>query len=141
MGKEITRLRVRYGEVDKMAVVYHPNYLKYFEIGRTEYMRSRGVTYARLEESGFRFVVSEAHCKYLGPARYDDELEITTELAEVGNTSVKFQYIITKGKEKIATGYVILAYVNNEGKLCRMPAELIGKLRSEKSISGEKHVY
>lgn len=141
MSGDVVKLRVRYGEVDKMAVVYHPNHLKYFEIGRTEYMRARGVTYARLEDSGYKFVVSEAHCKYMGGARYDDEIEINTQLAEAGNTSVKFQYLITKGGEKIATGYVILAYVNNEGKLCRMPADLIGKLKGEKSISGAKHVH
>ncbi|HCH37026.1 MAG TPA: acyl-CoA thioesterase, partial [Acidobacteria bacterium] len=71
-------VRVRYAETDKMGVVYHANYLVWFEIGRTDLLRTIGWTYRQMESAGISLPVIEAHCEYRKPARYDDELEVTT---------------------------------------------------------------
>src|SRR5487761_1337637 len=72
-------IRVRYADTDQMHVVYYGNYYKYFEIGRVEYMRERGIAYKQMEEQDDSFImVAESHCRYLRPARYDDLLRIRT---------------------------------------------------------------
>ena len=96
MGAEKTALehtvtaRVRYGETDQMGVVYHANYLSFFEVARTELIRLRGVAYSALEEGGLRLMVTEAAMQYHSPGHYDDVLAITTRLAESGPARVRF---------------------------------------------------
>jgi acyl-CoA thioester hydrolase len=105
-------VRVRYGETDQMGVVYHPNYLLYFETGRTELMRAAGVAYSDLEKSGVFLVVTEASCKYRAAARYDQQLKIT----------VTFSYrVLGPGGSLLAEGRTELASVDAAKNPVRLP--------------------
>jgi len=90
-------LRVRYAETDKMGVVYHANYLIWFEIGRTEFCRARGFSYRDMEENENSFlVVAESYCRYKAPAYYDDELVVRTHITELRRRSLRFGYEIIR---------------------------------------------
>lgn len=97
-----TRVRVRYAETDQMRVVYHANYLVWFEIGRVELMRQLGLDYSRMEaEEGCGIAVAQARVRYKSPARYDDELTIETELANVRGPVLQFRYRVLRGSDQI----------------------------------------
>ena len=87
-------VRVRYAETDQMGVVYHSNYLVYFEIGRTEMMRASGISYAELEERGYVLAVVESSMKHTGSAKYDDLLTVRTWLRQVTKTRLRFEYAV-----------------------------------------------
>jgi acyl-CoA thioester hydrolase len=90
-------VRVRYAETDQMGVVYHANYLIWFEVGRVELMRALGFEYKRMEiEDDCQIVVADAHCRYHQPARYDEVLRIRTRIAESRNRIVKFSYEVIR---------------------------------------------
>ncbi len=92
-----TTIRVRYAETDRMGVVYHANYLVWFEIGRTEFCRARGFAYRDMEENDNAFlVVAESYCRYKAPAHYDDELLIRTRITELRRRSVRFGYEVVR---------------------------------------------
>jgi len=100
-----TRLRVRYAETDQMNVVYHSNYIIWFEVGRVEFMRQLGFTYREMEqEDELHLPVVEVRCRYKSPARYDDELTIRTHIARLRSSLIQFQYEIVRGD-----GAVLLA--------------------------------
>lgn len=106
-------LRVRYAETDKMGVVYHANYLIWFEIGRTEFCRARGFAYRDMEESENAFlVVAESYCRYKAPAYYDDELIVRTHITELRRRSLRFGYEILRMSDGVViaegeTGHVV----------------------------------
>lgn len=108
-----TTIRVRYAETDRMGVVYHANYLVWFEIGRTEFCRARGFAYKDMEENDRAFlVVAESYCRYKAPARYDDELIVRTHITELRRRSVRFGYeIVNADDDRIIaegeTGHVV----------------------------------
>ena len=108
-----TVIRVRYAETDRMGVVYHANYLVWFEIGRTEFCRSRGFAYKDMEENDRAYlVVAESYCRYKAPARYDDELIIRTHITELRRRSVRFGYEILRLSDGVViaegeTGHVV----------------------------------
>ena len=120
------KARVRYGETDQMGVVYHANYLSFFEIARTELIRLRGVAYSSLEEGGLRLMVTEAAMQYHSPGRYDDVLSITARLSESGPARVRFDYEVRRDGEDevLVTGHTVLASIAEDGRPCRMPTEL-----------------
>jgi len=90
-----TRFRVRYAETDQMGVVYYANYLIWMEIGRAEYCRAAGIRYRDMElDDGILLAVVDAHCRYLRPARYDDEIAVKTSIAAASRRMVEFQYEI-----------------------------------------------
>ncbi|MCC7497551.1 MAG: acyl-CoA thioesterase [Bryobacterales bacterium] len=90
-----TRLRVRYAETDQMGVAYYANYIVWMEVGRTELCRSLGIRYRDMEaEEGILLVVAEVHCRYLSPARYDDEIGVSTRIAGANFRMVTFGYEI-----------------------------------------------
>ena len=92
-----TLLRVRYSETDKMGIVYYANYLVWFEIGRTEFCRTRGFSYRDMEEMDDAFlVVAEGYCRYKAPAYYDDELLVRTHITELRKRSLRFGYEIVR---------------------------------------------
>jgi acyl-CoA thioester hydrolase len=91
-----TRVRVRYAETDQMGVVYHSNYLIWFEVGRVELIRQMGLDYKRMEEEGCGISVVDVHARYRLPARYDDELVIETRLLAARGAVVKFGYRILR---------------------------------------------
>jgi acyl-CoA thioester hydrolase len=91
-----TRVRVRYAETDQMGVVYHSNYLIWFEVGRVEFIRQLGLNYKQMEEEGCGIAVVDVHVRYKAPARYDDELMIETRLLAARGAVVKFGYRILR---------------------------------------------
>lgn len=118
--------RVSYGETDAMGVVYYANYLHMFERGRSELIRSLGLSYATVEERGIFLPVREAQCRYVAPARYDQIVQIRTELAGQGRASLSFAYaIMDENKTTILTrGTTQHAVVDASGKPTRVPAWL-----------------
>ena len=121
-----TTVRVRYGEVDRMGVVYHANYLPYFETGRTEFLRSLGTDYRAVEESGTLLVVTDAGLKFLRPAGYDDVLRVRTRLADVSGVRLRFEYEVDRPSDgsRVATGHTTLASCDRAGRPVRIPAAM-----------------
>jgi acyl-CoA thioester hydrolase len=119
----VTRLRVRYAETDQMRVVYHANYLVWFEVGRTDLLRSLGWTYREMEAAGFGLPVLEASCAYHRPARYDDEIEIRTTGRLVSPVRLAFDYEAVRSGDGVVTasGHTMHAAVTPEGRPCRLP--------------------
>ncbi len=116
MKKDETLVRVRYQETDQMGVAYYANYLIWFEVGRTELMRNLELPYREFEKSDIFLPVLKAYCEYKQPARYDDELKITTRLESLNNVRLVFNYEITKAEEFLASGYTEHAFVNDSGR-------------------------
>ena len=110
--------RVRYIETDKMGVVYHANYLVWFEMGRTEKMRKQQISYKVVEGAGIMLPVIEACCKYKSAARYDDVLSVKTVVTEVTGTRILFNYLIYRKDDQvvIAEGRTEHAFINMEYK-------------------------
>jgi acyl-CoA thioester hydrolase len=125
MGEFIDHLvRVRYAETDKMSIVYYANYFIYFEIGRVEYMRTRGMDYRQMELEDDAFtVVAEAKCRYRRPARYDDPLRIRTRVTSVKSRVITFGYEILhdETKELLVTGETIHVVCNGKGRPKPLP--------------------
>ncbi len=124
------RTRVRYSETDQMGIVYHANYFLYFEMGRTEYMRSRGHAYSDLERQGMYLAVVEATCRHKASARYDDAIIIRTRVEGITRATVKFYYRVFKeeGEVLLAEGTTTLACVTAEGRPRRLPREVADAL-------------
>ncbi|GED28638.1 acyl-CoA thioester hydrolase [Brevibacillus agri] len=116
------RLRVRYGETDQMGVVYHTNYLNWFEVGRTELIRNAGLTYRELEERGVLLPVTDASLSYKKPARYDDVVEIQTRVKELSAVRLAFAYDIIRvsDQELLASGETMHVFTNAELKPIRL---------------------
>jgi acyl-CoA thioester hydrolase len=124
------KVTVRYAETDMMGIVYHANYLPWFEVGRTTLLKEIGVPYRKLEEEGFHLPVLEVSAKYIRPAVYDDTLEIVTTLRERPLLRIFLEYEVRRDDELLATGSTAHAFVDREGKPVRPPSwavELIGK--------------
>ena len=119
-----TRIRVRYGEVDRMGVVYHAHYIVYFEMGRTELLRSLGATYREVEEAGTLLFVIETGAKYLAPARYDDVLTVRTTLESIRGVRLRFSYEVLRDDRCLATGFTVLAACDESGRPRRIPERL-----------------
>lgn len=120
------RIRVRYPEVDRMGVAHHASHFTWFEVGRTEFMRQRGVPYARVEEGGIFLPVIEATCSYVSPARYDDVIRVLTTVSEVRGARVTFSYQIESENKGglLAKGNTTHAVVGRDGHPRRLPAFL-----------------
>jgi acyl-CoA thioester hydrolase len=118
-----TRLRVRYADTDQMGVVYYANYLVWFEVGRTEWLRHTGWSYREMEEHGVALPVIEAHCEYRQPLRYDDEVEIATRAVLVTPVRIRFDYDVTRAADGTpsASGHTIHAAIDAGGRPCRLP--------------------
>ena len=130
MQKYNTSIRVRYSETDQMGVVYHGNYAQFFEIGRTEWLRSMGVTYKYMEKTGIMLPVISLSCNFKKSALYDDELTVTTYLKKTPSVKIEFDYEITnQNNELICTGNTILAFINSETKKpMRCPDYILKKI-------------
>ncbi len=119
-----TTIRVRYAETDRMGLLHHANYFVYFEQARTEMLRSRGVSYRDIEDSGHLLVIVEIGCKFRKPAYYDDLLTIRTTVARVTHVKIVHEYRVLRGDELLAEGHSTLACVDREGKPQALPASL-----------------
>ncbi|CAM1347108.1 acyl-CoA thioesterase [Tenacibaculum insulae] len=130
MRKNKTTIRIRYAETDQMGVVYHGNYAQYLEIGRTELLRSTGVTYKYMENNGVMLPVISLSVNFKKSALYDDEITITTTLKKTPAVKIEFDYKITNQKDElICTGNTVLAFINMQTKKpMRCPEYILEKL-------------
>ncbi|WP_456432223.1 acyl-CoA thioesterase [Thermosulfuriphilus sp.] len=125
-----TSYRIIYADTDCGGVVYYGNYLRLFEIGRTEYLRAAGLTYRKIEEEeGLILPVVETFCRYRAPARYDDEVLIKTALERISAASIRFHYHIERDSQLLCFGYTVHAPVDQKGRLRRLPHFLIKALQ------------
>lgn len=106
-------------------MVYYANYLEYFERSRTEMLRAAGLPYSELEKKGIILPVSEAYCKYLAPARYDDLLTFRSWVKEIKGVRMVIASEVRRGDELLVAGHVVLVSVNPERKVVRMSKELV----------------
>lgn len=122
MVEHKTTIRVIYADTDAMGVVYHTNYIKWFEVGRGELLRSIGYPYARLEQEGIMLPVAECSCKYKLPAVYDDVLEITARVAEIKGATISMEYEIRRQEtgQLLVTGSTKHAFTDTSFKPVRI---------------------
>ena len=127
-----TKLRVQYYETDQMGVVHHSNYVRYFEVGRTEFMRRIGLSYKKCEDSGVIMPITNVEVRYFYPAYYDDIICIKSHIKEMPKARVTFFIEIYNEQGKLlANGTTTLAFVNKEtGRPQRVP-ETMMKILSE----------
>lgn len=113
----------RYAETDKAGVVHHSVYPVWFEMGRTELLRANGIAYKDLEEAGVSFVVAQLCIKYRRPAMYDEKLQLETHCSAVTAVKVEHSYRLIRSSDGLllAEGSTVLAHVNSEGKVRRIP--------------------
>jgi acyl-CoA thioester hydrolase len=117
-------IRVRYAETDQMGVVYHANYLIWFEVGRVELMRSLGIEYKTMESADdCHIVVVEANCRYLHPARYDEQIRVRARIAEARNRSIRFAYELLRDHDShlLATGETVHVICGSNGRPKTLP--------------------
>ena len=132
-----SRIRVRYAETDQMGMVYYANYLIWMEAGRSDLCRECGFSYRDLErEEKAYLAVAEANCRYLSPARYDDEIIVETELSRVGSRVVEFNYRIKRGDNLLAEGRTLHVVIGPDGRPRVMPERYLNLLL-EKSKAGD----
>jgi acyl-CoA thioester hydrolase len=119
-------VRVRYQETDQMGIVYYSNYFVYFEMGRIEFLRSLGISYAELEKENIFLAVADAHCKYRSPAVFDDLLVIKTCLSMMKLARIEFSYEIRRVNEEklIAEGSTLLACLGVNKKPIAIPEKI-----------------
>jgi len=119
-----TRFRVRYAETDQMGVVYYSNYLIWMEVGRAEYCRAAGIRYKDLETNdGVRLAVVEARCRYLYPARYDEEIAVKTWIARANRRMIEFHYQIRDAHSvrELASGETKHIFLGPDMKPVKLP--------------------
>jgi len=123
MPQSVSTVRVRYAETDRMGVAYHANYLVWFEVGRTDLLRSFGWSYREMEEGGVILPVIEASCEYRQPARYDDEIEIRTEGRLLSPVRIQFDYELVRRADAVTTavGRTVHAALDRNRRPCRLP--------------------
>ena len=118
-------IRVRYSECDPMGVAHHTAYPVWFEIGRTELLRSAGLEYASLESEGIFLAVVKLDVTYKRPARYDDVLQVETKLIECGRVKIHHQYTLRREAETLATARTVLACIGRDGRPMEVPAVIL----------------
>lgn len=125
--RHASQVRVRYVETDAMGVVYYANYFVWFEVGRCELLRSVGQTYRELERDGVMLPVIDAQCKYRGPARYDDVLEIATRGVLLSPVRVEFCYDVVRTADGVvlASGRTVHAATDRSGNPRRLPRAVL----------------
>lgn len=123
-------IRIYYEDTDCGGVVYYANYLRYFERGRTEFLRDRGVSLTDCHNNGVVFVVTKAELEYLSPGRYNDLLLLDTQLTDISGVKMTFRHTIRReGSEReLVRGMVTLASVNSDGRPVRLPGYIKAKL-------------
>jgi acyl-CoA thioester hydrolase len=118
--------RVRYPETDGMGVVHHSRYFQYLEMGRVELLRASGFSYAELEMAGIFFAVVKVECRYRAPARFDDELTLSTRIVRRTHVRIDHQYVLKRGETVIAEAATTIACVDRQGALRQIPGEVPG---------------
>jgi acyl-CoA thioester hydrolase len=124
MGSGEITIRVRYAETDRMGFLHHANYLVYFEQGRTELLRARGLAYKELEDQGYLLVLTKVEVRYRSPARYDDLLTLRTTVARTTAVKIEHRYELLRDRILLAEGATTLACIDREGRVQRLPDSL-----------------
>ncbi len=128
--------RVIYGDTDQMGVVYYANYLRWFEGGRTEFLRAKGLSYTEFESrEKLMLPVTEAGVSYLQPARYDDLVGIEVSLVQVKRASARFHYAIRRDDDLLATGFTVHACVDATGRIRRLPEHFLSGIQVGEDVS------
>ena len=142
----VTELRVRYAETDAMGVVYYANYLTWFELGRTDWIRAHGITYREMEEHGILLPVVEARCSYRASARYDDPVRVATTATALTPARISFAYRVTRpepagGETLLAEGATDHVFLTRDGKIARLNRrpELWARLATAFGAAGAGH--
>jgi acyl-CoA thioester hydrolase len=132
MHSSETRFRARYAETDKMGVVYYANYLVWMEMGRTDYCKSVGFDYREMERDGASMAVTEATCRYMTPARYEDEIVVTTQVERLNRRLITFTYVISNAKTGItlAEGRTAHVAIGADGKARSIPVRYMELMRA-----------
>ncbi len=117
-------IRVRYAETDRMGLLHHANYFVYFEQGRTELLRKRGMTYRDMEDAGHLLVIVDLGCKFKRPAYYDDLLTLRTIVERVTHVKIVHKYEVLRDGLLLAEGHSTLACVDREGRPQALPESL-----------------
>ena len=127
-----TQIRVRYGETDKMGIVYHGNYAQYFEIGRTEWLRNFGISYKQMEDDGIMLPVISLTINYKRSARYDELIKVKTELKKKPTAKIEFDYEITNEMgEILTTGNSVLVFMDMaKNRPTRCPQYILDQLQN-----------
>jgi acyl-CoA thioester hydrolase len=120
-----SQVTVRYAETDMMGVVYHGNFLPWFEVGRTTLLKEMGLAYRQLEAEGYRLPVLEVSAKYVRPALYDDTLTIVTRLHDRPLLRIRLDYEVWRADELLATGFTVHAFIDRTGRPVRPPASAV----------------
>src|SRR5262245_3275213 len=122
-GPARSRVRVRYAETDQMGIVYYSNYLVWFEVGRTDWLRESGWSYRDMEAEGYALPVIEARCSYQESARYDDEIEVRTSSTLESPVRIQFLYEVVRLADgmTLATGMTMHAALDRTGRPRRLP--------------------
>ena len=123
------QVTVRYAETDMMGIVYHANYLPWFEVARTALLREQGFPYRQLEADGYRIPVLEVSAKFIRPAFYDDVLTIVATVREKPLLRIRLDYEVFRGDELLATGQTTHAFIDREGRPVRPPPAFIRRMQ------------
>ncbi|HZY38387.1 MAG TPA: thioesterase family protein [Mucilaginibacter sp.] len=131
MFEHSTKIRVRYGETDQMGYMYYGNYAEFYEVGRVEMLRSLGLTYSGMEQSGIKMPVLELSCKYLKPALYDEEITVKVIMDKMPGIRIHFRYeLYNEKQELINKGETLLVFVNMQSnRPCLPPQDFLEKLK------------
>jgi len=126
MPRSTSTVRVRYAETDRMGVAYYANYLVWFEVGRTDLLRTLGWSYREMEETGVILPVIEAHCEYRQASRYDDELDVRTEGRVLSPVRIEFRYEVVRRGDAVtaAVGRTVHAALDAARRPCRLPERI-----------------
>src|SRR5947207_15871743 len=124
LAQHTLTIRVRYPETDAMGYLHHSRYLQYFEMGRIELLRSLGHSYVELEKQGVFFVVVKAEIRFKAPAKFDDELTLTTTISRQTHVRIDHTYTLHRGQTLLAEGATTIACVDREGQLREIPSFL-----------------
>ena len=124
MFSHSTKIRVRYADTDQMGYMYYGNYAEFYEVGRVEMLRSLGMTYKSMEDSGIIMPVTELKCKYIKPALYDEEITVKVILETMPTIRIIFKYELYNEKEELINlGETTLVFLNKERNRPCMPSE------------------
>ena len=125
-----TKIRVRYADTDQMGYMYYGKYAEFYEVGRVEMLRSLGLTYKAMEDSGIIMPVTELKCKYIKPAFYDDEITVKVIMEKMPSVRIHFRYELSNEKhELINFGETTLVFISQENKRpCLAPEDFLNKL-------------
>ncbi len=123
-------LRVYYEDTDLAGIVYYANYLKFIERARSDWVRGLGIDQTRLRaEQGIVFAVRRVEADYLRPAKFDDDLTVTTELLQIGGARIELRQEVMRGDERLFTALVVLVCLHDSGHPARVPADLRAALQ------------